>query len=375
MTSPDQHPAGEGTKPSATPRRFGLDLVRAASALGVAIAHSYFVVGPNLPEGLVFTNALGLLGVEMFFVLSGFLIGGIVLELGERLAAPTGVWTFWRRRWLRTIPNYLLFLVIWTIILACQDGSLPNYPRFLSFTQNLIAPRLGPFPESWSLAIEEWFYLLFPLGVFLGLKSGAGARRAFLLSALVLLVVPAALRFWHVHAHEPTWDLGVRQIVVFRLDAIAWGILAAALRAARPAWWLTLRLPAFWLGATTLWFLSDFYLRGNHDASGFAKTWMFSLLPLGGALLLPLFDQMHVTSDTPLFRSVRALARWSYSLYLVNLPLGTLIHLVVQVPNAKETPGFALLVEGIYLTLCLSLAALVYRFFEKPIMELREDRS
>ncbi|MBS0658243.1 MAG: acyltransferase [Verrucomicrobia bacterium] len=355
---------------SPAPRRFGLDLLRAASACGVMAAHSFLVLQPHPPD-FPYVHALGLLGVELFFVLSGFLIGGIVLDLGEKLRDPAAVLHFWRRRWLRTIPNYLLFLGIWWFILHRLGASLPQPWRFLTFTQNLFSAPLGAYLESWSLCVEEWFYLLFPLGIMAGLRSRLPPRRALLCTTLVLLTVPALLRLWHVAAHQPRWDMDVRMVVIYRLDSIAWGILAALLRVEFPGLWQRARWPALAVGVSGLLYLAHYYLFTPLHPDWFGRTWMFAAISASGMCLLPRLDTWQTASTRFPFRSVRALARWSYSLYLVNLPTAFLLQKVVALPEAASTPGRSATALVAYFTLCLSLSALVYRCWERPWMDRR----
>ena len=144
-----------------TRRLFGLDLVRAIAILLVLQVHIGFYglrfYGLTLPPLM---GLLGDLGVELFFVLSGFLIGALLLEISERSPTLQGWLRFMLRRWMRTVPLY----VLWTLSLLILYSHRP-FPllAYLTFTQNFAwpMPQNSPFPVSWSLTVEEWFYLLF----------------------------------------------------------------------------------------------------------------------------------------------------------------------------------------------------------------------
>lgn len=92
-------------------RVFGLDLLRAAAILFVVYMHGAYELASVLPKSLVQLPIMD--GVSMFFVLSGFLIGGIILRAFETSPPrPRGVGRIWIRRWFRTLPNYFLILTI-----------------------------------------------------------------------------------------------------------------------------------------------------------------------------------------------------------------------------------------------------------------------
>ena len=107
-------------------------------------------------------------GVELFFVLSGFLIGGIIIKEFQNNTAfgIKQIFHFWKRRWFRTLPNYYLILLLNVIIVyfgIIKEDFLQFNWKFFFFLQNFAHHFYGFFWESWSLSIEEWFYLLFPI--------------------------------------------------------------------------------------------------------------------------------------------------------------------------------------------------------------------
>ena len=140
-------------------RVFGLDVARAVAIFLVLVAHLVHEV-----------EYIGFYGVELFFALSGFLIGGILLESykkADRFNISLLI-NFWLRRWWRTLPNYYLFICIFLICHGLK-GYFPSYEqllRFVTFTQCTGGNQFF-FSVSWSLCIEEWFYLLFPIPLLL----------------------------------------------------------------------------------------------------------------------------------------------------------------------------------------------------------------
>ena len=146
-------------------RIFGLDVMRAAAILLVVFSHTLWIV-PNA-KGLVLDllSLSGFLGVEIFFVLSGFLIGKIIYKLFVNDEFDfSKVKYFWVRRWFRTLPNYY-FVLLLNIALAIYLGTnLPdNLWQYFLFFQNFSSGMPLFFTESWSLPIEEFAYIVGPL--------------------------------------------------------------------------------------------------------------------------------------------------------------------------------------------------------------------
>ena len=142
-------------------RNVGLDLIRA-----IAIAIVVFFHGDSLlPTGSSKYMAIGgVYGVELFFVLSGFLIGTILLKvIAEREASLRSIYQFWIRRWFRTLPNYYLFLLANVAVVLVLNEQWRLSLEHLVFVQHFTSFDRALMPEAWSLCIEEWFYLSFPV--------------------------------------------------------------------------------------------------------------------------------------------------------------------------------------------------------------------
>ena len=144
-------------------RVYGLDIMRALAIIFVVLEHGLMLQKANT----TFPWIKLINGVELFFVLSGFLIGGMLIRIFEK-SNTFGIKTmgrFWIRRWFRTLPNYYLVLLINIFIvyfgIIHEDFSQFNW-KFFFFLQNFSGPFTNFFWESWSLSIEEWFYLIFP---------------------------------------------------------------------------------------------------------------------------------------------------------------------------------------------------------------------
>jgi len=365
-------------------RVFGLDLLRAAAILMVICAHGFVVLYPHFGEPLGFFGHGGFYGVELFFVLSGFLIGQILIRNGAELVRAGNVAFFYTRRWFRTLPLFFLFLIINIIFERLFRAHAVNFREGLThglFLRNLTGFHMTFFPESWSLAIEEWFYLLFPAALWLGLKFTKRFGAVFLTAAFAFLAFSTVARL--VAAVDPakTWDEELRMVVIYRFDALMIGMLAS---------WLSIQFPKAWsrsallcaLGGLvlllamylTLWKIENGHLQFGDD-NYFARTFRFTLVSLGFALLLPWASVWKLARENFGSSAVRKIALWSYSLYLVHLPVFVLISRTGLGPDhpmslAKALASFVLQIGG-----AIFLSALLYRFFEAPCTRLREKAA
>lgn len=354
-------------------RIFGLDVLRSIAILAVVLAHGLVFLYPHVPRaGLL--GYFGAVGVDLFFVLSGFLIGGILLRTGDALGAWRGLAGFWTRRWLRTLPNYYLFAGLVVLLGVVVWEPSPPWWRgvwqTLTFTQSLAwRADSGFFPEAWTLAIEEWFYFGAPLAILAGLRLGLRFRTVFLGVLTVLLAVPLALRFLAPAAHD--WAEALRKFVIYRLDSIAWGLAAAWCAQAAPTAWARWRIPAAVAGAVLV--VGAYVLLWTLDlaTSRYIRTLHFTQFAAGYALLLPWASQWRSESNHPAARFVRATARWSYSMYLCNLSF-LLLALKFLEPQFRASAAVAWLLFAGYFAACYLTSALAYALWERRFLALRE---
>jgi peptidoglycan/LPS O-acetylase OafA/YrhL len=304
----------------------------------------------------------GYFGVELFFVLSGFLIGGILLRLLTNEKSTLS--NFWLRRWFRTLPNYFLFLLVNIDIAFSLGGAMPSLWKYLFFAQNLTAPPQPFFVESWSLAVEEWFYLVTPVLFFIAAKL---APRKFRFSSLFVvvgsIVIVTIARAIFVETTNTTWLTGVRMIVAYRLDACMFGVFAAWLKHFHPEMFQWRPGLFFAIGVALLGFVFAFPF-ALPAGSLFLHNAGFILTSLGAVMLLPMFDRWRWARGRAA-KVVVHISLWSYSLYLVNLP----VRAVLEHFARNVSP---LIVAPAYLFISIFTAALIFKFYEKPFMNLRE---
>jgi peptidoglycan/LPS O-acetylase OafA/YrhL len=356
-------------------RQFGLDVIRSVAILSVLFCH-YGDQGGLLPQAAVpGLWATGFAGVELFFVLSGFLIGGILVRTLEQdgdTFRPGSLLNFWLRRWFRTLPSYFLFL---TLFLHYSWPGWRTALLYAGFGQNLLHTIPPVFEVSWSLAVEEWFYLLLPLLIFAGTKAGRPPRQAMWLAVAVLLIAPLLWR--SVQGAGLPWDGGVRRVVAYRLDALMFGVVLALLARQRPIFFQRLQSPGlFALGAVfAVVAATGFALGVINGGMVFPATQsnllIFPLFDLGAALMLPWLASLP-RPRAWLAVPVEKISLWSYSLYLSHDLLITLVkRYSAQLALAGHPVPEAVQIAAMIL-LAFAISAALYRWFERPIMELRE---
>jgi peptidoglycan/LPS O-acetylase OafA/YrhL len=351
---------------------YGLDLLRALAIAMVVFQHGalFFFLCYGSPA--IWTKT-GTIGVTLFFALSGFLIGGILLDLRDTLADHQVAARFWLRRALRTLPNYFLFiginLAFWYVFQRQRGypSPVPLLPRYVFFLQNFASKQVWFFAESWSLSVEEWFYLLFPLGLFIGLRL---FRVPFALLygtlAAAMIALPVVLRGLALSPED--WANGITKVVIYRPDSIAVGLVAVALARRFPTRWALVSLPAAATGFAVLAGSFLYMSFGDPEHSGLARTFLPLIVSLGCALLLPWASTCTSLGGRAVHGPVRALARWSYSLYLVNLMMSSTILSHMQFHYGTFVGIFS------YVASCLGTSAAIYHFFEAPILRWRDSR-
>lgn len=354
-------------------RIFGLDLLRAIAVISVVLSHSRKLV-LNLFPSLDFLKIGGFLGVELFFVLSGFLIGGILIKVSSKNFDFKSLKNFWKRRWFRTLPNYYLFLFLNIILILIATRSFDFFDfKFLFFGQNLWYPHPGFFGEAWSLAVEEWFYLSFPFLFFFSLKiyPAKDNHRRLLYVALAFLLLVTLGRLTYFLIASPQWEEGIRKIVAFRLDSIMYGVAAAYISAKFTSIWDKIKKPAFAIGLTLLSLSIFFFYRLDNEQPGlFMSTFYFSMTSFSVMLLLPLLNDIKSIKGS-LARFISQTSLISYSMYLIHNSLVLVIF--HSLFTANTILQGVLLLAGYWLIVYTG-SLYVYRLYEKPMMTLRDKK-
>jgi peptidoglycan/LPS O-acetylase OafA/YrhL len=333
-----------------------LDLLRGVAAFSVAIPH-YFLIGPDTGPHW---EAAAVVAVEIFFVLSGFVLGPQIVDCVRNGLGDLRI--FLIRRWMRTIPPYLFALVI----VSLAGGTLfsMDFWRYAFYVENFAAQHnvADYYPVAWSLSIEEWFYISFPL-VLLGLVRVTGSRgiRQVVLTAILYIAVVTAARFWFGVTAD--WGADVRRVVIFRVDSIAYGFLLyiALERAVLAGRSIAGSALAFAACAAVAYGVT-LGIAGHPD---YAEFFPFCAAACGISAIVffralePVFHYHPWIAGFCYFAG-----RISYSVYL--------FHLLIAVGLRSVLGGLPLLLQlAAYLCCCVAASTLFFRYFERPILAAR----
>lgn len=359
-------------------RIFGLDLLRAIAILLVLFVHSKHFLPKNIAH---FLNKYILIdGVGLFFVLSGFLIGGIFIKDFEKDISFKSLLNFWKRRWYRTLPNYFLILSS-LLLLSIPEIDFANFQYFI-FLQNLYTPISHFFSESWSLSIEEWFYLTAPLlifGILSVSKNKISLKYSILIIALLMMLFPTLLRAYRYFTLEipksfHTWDLYFNRQVITRLDSIMIGVVGAWLQRYYPSIFFFKKNILFIIGTMSLFLLHIF--QASYDPHFYITS--FSFNALAALMLIPFLYKMNnsfsnkVKCDVwivTMCKLITYISLISYSLYLTNLSL-----ISFRIPNDNNNDSFNLIGFMAFWIISFLLSTLIYKYFEVPTTKLRDKK-
>lgn len=364
-----------------TKRIFGLDVMRATAILMVLSSHILWIYPASSGAFISLIHWFGYLGVELFFVLSGFLIGGLLLKvfLQESFSLSTLFW-FLKRRWFRTLPNYYLVLGINLLIALVIGYTLDDPWKYFFFWQNLASPMLPFFTESWSLSVEEYAYVLLPAVLGLGyfLFQPTNKSTYFFWSVICLILVFIVNKYiWYTNHPNPTleqWNLGLKSVVIFRLDAIFMGVLFSWIHLNFQTFWIKYQMFFAYLGLFLLFFLTVGIAYFNLSILTHPFFWTVLYLPLNSvaiAFFLPLLSQWTRLNISWLEKPIVHISKISYSIYLLHY--GVILQLLkFYFPTETLTFSSLHFYTFIYLLLTFIASHLLYRYYEKPMMDLRD---
>ncbi len=357
---------------------YGLDHLRAFAITLVFLFH-YGRLFPH-PEWTNAISKFGWTGVDLFFVLSGFLISS---QLFAKIAKHEiiSVKTFFVKRFFRIIPVYLFTLSLYFLFpfIREREGLAPLW-KYLTFTQNigLDLHTEGTFSHAWSLCIEEQFYVLLPL-ILIVLAHFKMINKGFFLLGLLFascflvrlyswnsLVLPFKemddfWTYWYKWIYYPTYC---------RLDGLLIGVTIAAIVqfAKKLTNWLNRFV--YWVLLSGIFFLVIAYYICLDPESFIASIWGFPLVSLGYGLLV--WGAISPASFLFKFKSKisAGIASLSYSIYLIHK---ITIHLTQEIASTYQIEKEGNLMFILCICTTLIVALLMQLLIEKPFMRWRDS--
>ncbi|WP_046369861.1 acyltransferase family protein [Flavihumibacter petaseus] len=363
-------------EPGSSQKLYGLDHLRALAILLVFFFH-YFILSGGQPTWLPDFASFMWTGVDLFFVLSGFLIASQLfaqVKSGEIISFRV----FFGKRFFRIIPLFLVTVMFYFAFPFFRErDSLPPLWKFLTFTQNfgLNLKTGGAFSHCWSLCVEEHFYLLLPLVLLLLQVTGSFRKGKWLLLILFLLGLvfrifsftrlyqplsdgPLSGIYWYKYIYYPTYN---------RLDGLLAGVSLAALYRFLPDTWNRIAQYGNLLLLPGIALLTGAYFLCEKQFSFAASVLGYPLIAAGYVCLVA----AAVSPAGFLYRSrsrfTERIATLSYALYLTHKGVVHMMHNLLADFNINPNLMFV-----IALIASIGFAWILHLLVEKPMMKLRD---
>lgn len=347
-----------------------LDGIRAIAVWMVLVCHIFYGwrVAPGtfhfIPRPLLEVISHGWLGVDLFFLLSGFLITGILLDSRER---PGYFRLFYLKRAVRILPLYFACVAVWCFAYPLH---LDYFALATAFSANMAGLFDVGIPHGpgvlWSLAVEEHFYILWPVVVF-----WLPRRALTIVAFLIITLTPISRALAAYHGMEPS---DIYLLSWFRFDGLALGGLLAiwvrsqfATRALSHK--LALLLVAIALVITAAGWPFGI-MREGIMGSGFRYTQ--AQLVFAGGMLVALANQGSRLTSILRGSFLRVTAELSYCLYLVHLSIGDGVEYLMRSWGYTGEGLESVLLRGAaILVLSFAVAGLSRRYLEQPALRLK----
>ncbi len=356
-----------------------LDGIRGLAIAMVLVNHLLWSspqTGSRLMDFVAKIRAGGWIGVDLFFALSGFLITGILFDT---LHSGSYFKNFYARRVLRIFPLYygvVFLLLVLLHPLHFDDGRqlylllayLQNTALWWDGSQSIAIKDLTG--HMWSLAVEEQFYLVWPVLLF-----WIRDRRKLLVTSVVLAAMAPAARVLLLH-HGAPFD-ATYKLTICRADSLlagAWlalilrgGLRDTVLRYAAPVFWL-----AVFLCATIAWRTGSF----DWESSRAINSYGYSILAIASTALIAMaLRPQSLTARTMANRHLRWLGKYSYGIYIYHQIVGVFVAMVLldflhTHLHSKALFHVASMASVVAITLPLSV--LSFRFYEQPFLKLKQ---
>lgn len=349
-------------------RQPGLDLLRAMAIVFVVVYHAG-LFGFALPFRI---QRFGWIGVDLFFVLSGYLIGGQLLSALARGKSPDISRFYWRRA-LRILPAYLVIVTVYFFLPVLREfPEMPPLWKFMTFTQNLGLRGGTAFSHAWSLCIEGQFYLLLPFLI----VALTRLRRSQVFFPMVIVLAGMAIRGLLAHTNlsmlEPSWGWWQQWIyypTYARLDPLVIGVSLAAVECFRPKWWAALMRHAKWIWLPGLAAIVMALVLAEDGLGLVSCAFGFPLIAIGFGTFLISAVSPEMALSRVAIPGAAFFATVAYSIYLSHK---LVIHWIEGTCAAHAIPLTSVSALLILFTAITLLGAILFFAVERPFLQLRQ---
>jgi peptidoglycan/LPS O-acetylase OafA/YrhL len=359
-------------------RFFGLDFLRALSISLLLFSHSSWIYNSTGILGKM-QDASGFLGVELFIVLSGFLIGGILYKqfLHENYTLKDAG-LFVTRRLMRVLPSYYFVILIITIIYLLFGFSVSEVWKYPLMIQNFSSPIPAFFPESWSLPVKEMGYIFVVILLLVVSKTFIKTSKQVLFLTVVIGLIAFTFLlklYYDIHSANlqlRIWSFTLRSVVIYRIDSVLIGVLFGYFYHNYKEFIMSKR--KLFLAVGILLFLVLFlcivvFKLRLTNASWF---WNILCLPLVSTAIC-LFIPFLLNWKSPpqaIGNGITFICNIAYSIYLLHYSV--VLFLLKYFIDTKDFRLWQLnLFAILYVSITVGLSYLFYTYFEKPINQFR----
>ena len=322
---------------------YSLDLLRGFSGYGVAFCHLHAFIYNN-----IHLEYFSLLFVEFFFVLSGFVLYPQLIRI---LDNKSNLAIFYQRRWIRTLPLY--FIVIFLVSSIFDETLSKDFFKYLLFIQKIIPNFLSIdyYPVAWSLSIEEFFYLSFPLIIiFLG-------RDGLIKKVIILFIIIMIVKLLLADKVESNF---FRTGTLFRFDAILLGFILRFFqdKILKYKYISSIIL----LVLIFVFYFAESYVLANEEEYIIKVTFII-LLQILSLLTLNTFLIFEPIMKINLIKNFSILiSKQTYSVYLVHI-------MFIYFLEKAQLKMYNTV--SIYVLLVFISSSLIYYFIERPLLKMR----
>ncbi|MCF6130800.1 acyltransferase family protein [Flavobacterium wongokense] len=362
-------------------RFFGLDFLRVLAVSMILFSHTSWIYNSNGVLGKL-QDMSGFLGIELFIVLSGFLIGGMLYKqfLHEEYTLKDGS-LFIYRRLMRLLPSYYLVIIINAVVFTAYGFSIAGIWKYFLLLQNFASPVSPFFPESWSLPVKEMGYIFAVfLLFFISHVFVKTSKRFLFLSVIIGLIAVVFLLKMYYNIHSTNvdlklWSFQVRSVVVYRMDSVLIGVLFGYFYQNYKDFMLSKRWLFVASGILLFLMLIICIVLFRFTLSNAGWFWNLICLPtvsLAICMFIPFLLNLESPSES-IGNGIRFICKISYSVYLLHYSF-----ILFLLKNFIDTSNYNIWQLNIftlfYLLVTVGVSYLLYNYFEKPINEYRHKK-